>query len=116
MPVYLVLMKLTEHGVQNIKNAPERIDEAIRDFEAVGGRVIDFYAVMGDYDFVSIVEGPSDEVVMTFSLGLSAHGNVKTTSLRAFTKEQFAKALKQLDRLERLAEAPDRPSPDITRY
>lgn len=113
---YIVLMKLTEHGVRNIQNAPDRIDEAIEAFEAVGGKVLGFYAVMGEYDFVSIVEGPSDEVVMTFSLGLSAHGNVSTTSLKAFSKEQFCKALKQLGRLERLADAAVKPIPDITRY
>lgn len=104
MPTYLVLMKLTDHGVQNIQNAPARIQETIKALEAVGGRVISFYAVMGEYDFVSIVEGPSDEIVMTFSLGVSAAGNVKTTSLKAFTKEQFDKAIRQLDRLELLAE------------
>lgn len=101
--LYLVLMKLTEHGVQNIKNAPIKIEEAIHAFEAIGGRVLEFYAVLGDYDFVSIVESPNDEVVMTFSLGLGAHGNVKTTSLRAFTQAQFNTAIKQLDMLEDLA-------------
>ena len=104
MPTYLILMKLTEHGVRNIQNSPGRIDQAIHGFESVGGRVLGFYAVMGDYDFVSIVEGPSDEIVMTFALELSAGGNVKTTSMRAFTREQFDKALRQLDRLNVLAE------------
>jgi len=107
MPTYLILMKLTEHGVRNILNAPSRIEEAIRAFEAVGGRVTSFYAVMGGYDFVSIVEGPSDEIVMTFSLGLSAAGNVRTTSLKAFSKEQFDKAARQLDRLGTLSKMTD---------
>jgi uncharacterized protein with GYD domain len=111
MPTYLVLMKLTEHGVRNILNAPSRIEEAIRAFEAVGGRVTSFYAVMGEYDFVSIVEGSSDEIVMTFSLGLSAAGNIRTTSLKAFSKEQFDKAVRQLDRLGTLAKMND--SPDL---
>ncbi len=102
MPTYVVLMKLTDHGVHNIKNAPGRIETAIQAFEAIGGQVLSFYAVMGEYDFVSIVEGPSDEIVMSFSMGLGATGNVKATSLRAFSKEHFDKAIRQLDRLERL--------------
>jgi uncharacterized protein with GYD domain len=109
MPTYLVLMRLTEHGVRNIQNAPARIEEAIRAFEAVGGRVTSFYAVMGEYDFVSIVEGPSDEIVLTFSLGLSAAGNVRTTSLKALSKEQFDRAIRQLDRLDTLAKLNDLP-------
>ena len=107
MPTYLVLMKLTEHGVRNILNAPARIEEAIRAFEAVGGKVTSFYAVMGEYDFCSIVEGPSDEIVMSFSLALSAAGNIRTTSLKAFTKEQFDRAVRQLDRLGTLAKMSD---------
>ena len=46
MPTYLVLMKLTEHGVRNILNAPGRIEEAIRAFEAVGGPRLDLHYVM----------------------------------------------------------------------
>ena len=111
MPTYLVLMKLTEHGVRNILNAPARIEEAIRAFEAVGGKVTSFYAVMGEYDFCGIVEGPSDEIVMSFSLGVSASGNVRTTSLKAFSKEQFDRAVRQLDRLGTLAKLND--SPDL---
>jgi uncharacterized protein with GYD domain len=38
MPTYLVLMKLTEHGVRNILNAPARIEKAIGVFGAVGGK------------------------------------------------------------------------------
>jgi uncharacterized protein with GYD domain len=107
MPTYLVLMKLTEHGVRNILNAPARIEEAIRAFEAVGGKVTSFYALMGEYDFCSIVEGPSDEIVMSFSLALSAAGNVRTTSLKAFTREQFGQAVRQLDQLGMLAKLID---------
>ena len=107
MPTYLVLMKLTEHGVGNILNAPSRIEQAIRAFEAVGGKVTSFYAVMGEYDFCSIVEGPSDELVMAFSLGLSAEGNVRTTSLKAFSREQFDRAVRELANLNTLANMND---------
>ena len=104
MSIYVIMMKLTDHGVHNIKNAPARIEETIKTFEAVGGKVRNFYAVTGEYDFVCTVEGPNDEVVMAFSLGLGANGNVKTTSLKAFTRDQFDKAIRQLDRLQVLAQ------------
>jgi len=113
MPTYVILMKLTDHGVQNIKNAPERIEVAIKAFEAVGGQVLSFYTVMGEYDFVSIIEGPSDEIVMAFSMELGARGNVKATSLKAFTKEQFKKTVRQLDRLETLDKGIRSPDTDI---
>jgi uncharacterized protein with GYD domain len=96
MPRSIVLMKLTDQGIRDIKNAPQRIEQGIKALEAMGGKILGFYCVMGDYDYVAIGEGPSDEVLMTFLLGLASQGNVRTTTLRAFTKEEFAKVVKKL--------------------
>jgi uncharacterized protein with GYD domain len=104
MSTYVIMMKLTEHGAQHIKSAPARIEETVRAFEAVGGKVSSFYAVTGEYDFACVVDSPNDEIVMAFSMGLGTAGNVTTTTLKAFTKKQFYKAIRQLDRLELLAE------------
>jgi uncharacterized protein with GYD domain len=90
------LYKLTEQGVKDIKNAPGRIEEGIKAFERMGGKVLGFYAVMGEYDYVAIGEAPSDEVAMTFALALGSSGNVRTTSLKAFTKEAFTEMVKKL--------------------
>ena len=96
MAAYIILMKLTDQGVKDIKNAPKRVEDGIKGFEAMGGKVLGFYTVMGEYDYVAIGEAPSDEVAMTFLLALGALGNVKTTTLRAFTKEEFAEMVKKL--------------------
>ena len=96
MPTYITLYKLTEQGVKDIKNAPGRIEEGIKTFEAMGGKLICFYAVMGEYDYVAISESPSDEVGMTFTLGIVSQGNVRTRTLRAFTTDEFADMVKKL--------------------
>src|SRR5512147_524570 len=96
MPNYIILMRLTEQGVKTIKDAPGRVEAGIKAFEKMGGKVIGFYAVMGEYDYVSVGEAPSDEVAATFALALGSLGNVKTTTLRAFTKEEFAAMIKKL--------------------
>jgi uncharacterized protein with GYD domain len=82
-------MKLTEKGIKDIKNAPERVDNAVKGLEAVGSKLLAFYMVMGEYDYVAITEGPSDEVGMTFLLGLGAAGYVRTTTLKAFDLEEM---------------------------
>ena len=51
---------------------------------------------MGEYDYVGIGEAPSDEVAMTFMLAQGSAGNVRTTTLKAFTKEEFAEIVKKL--------------------
>jgi len=96
MPTSVVLMKLTDQGIRDIKNAPQRIEQGIKGLEAVGGKMIGFYSVMGEYDYVAIAEVPSDEVGVGFTLALGSQGNVRTTTLRAFTKEQFAEVVKKL--------------------
>jgi uncharacterized protein with GYD domain len=64
--------------------------------EAVGGKLLAFYLVMGEYDYVAIAEAPSDEVAATYLLGLGADGYVRTTTMKAFTAEQFGEMVKNL--------------------
>ncbi len=96
MPTYIGLYKLTDQGAKTIKDAPGRIEAAIKSAEKMGVKVIGFYAVTGEYDYVAIGQFPSDEVATTFALAIGSVGNVRTTTLRAFTKEEFAAMVKKL--------------------
>ena len=96
MPSYVILMKLTEQGAKAIKEAPARIEAGIKGWEAMGGKMTGFYVVMGDYDYVAVGEAPNDETAATFVLALGSLGNVKTTTLRAFTRDEFAALVKKL--------------------
>jgi len=96
MPTYIGLYKLTDQGIKDIKNAPDRVEEAIKGARAMGGKVLGVYVVMGEYDYVTIGEFPSDEVAATFALALGSRGNVTTKTLRAFTKEDLATMVKNL--------------------
>jgi uncharacterized protein with GYD domain len=51
---------------------------------------------MGDYDLVSVTEGPSDEVASAVALSIASKGNVKTTTMRAFTESEFSEILKKV--------------------
>jgi uncharacterized protein with GYD domain len=92
----VLLMKLTEQGLKDIKGAPKRIEEAIKAFEKMGGKVLSFYAITGEYDYISVGEAPSDEVGLTFVLGLASQGNVKVTTCKAYTQQEFAGAIAKL--------------------
>jgi uncharacterized protein with GYD domain len=92
----ILLMKLTDQGAKDIKNAPQRIEQAFKTLEKMGGKIIGFYVVTGKYDYIAIGEAPSDEVGMTFVMGLSSLGNVRTTTARAYTREEFAEMVKKL--------------------
>ena len=62
----------------------------------MGGKFIGFYAVVGEYDYVAIGEHPSEQAAMTFALRLGSQGNVRTTTLKAFTKGELTETIKKL--------------------
>lgn len=96
MPTYIGLMRLTHQGSKDIANAPARIEDAIKLYQKMGGKVIGVYMVMGEYDYITIGECPSDEIQAAFALALSAQGNVKTTTVKAFTAKEVPAILKML--------------------
>jgi len=88
MPSYLSLIKWTEQGVQDIKNLPQRIDAARQTIEAAGGRMIFYYMLLGEYDVASLAELPDDESAARVLLTIGGRGNVRTTSMKAFTEQE----------------------------
>ena len=96
MPTYITLMNMTEQGIKDVKNAPERTARSIKQLEEMGGKLIAFYMCMGEYDYVGIAEAPNDEVAMGYLMALGADGNVRTTTLRAFSAEEVAQLIGQL--------------------
>jgi uncharacterized protein with GYD domain len=92
----VLLMKLTEQGAKDIKGAPQRIEQAIKTVEKMGGKLLDFYVITGEYDYIAIGEMPSDEAALAFTLGLTALGNTKVTTCKAYTQQEFAAAVKKL--------------------
>jgi uncharacterized protein with GYD domain len=96
MATHIVLMKMTDQGIKDVKNAPQRIDAAAQAVEAMGGKLTGFYFTLGKYDYIAIVEGLTDEAGASFLLKLGSAGNVRTTTLKAFTKKEFAEIVKKL--------------------
>jgi uncharacterized protein with GYD domain len=96
MPMYVGLFRMTEKGAADIKKGPERMRDAMKAWEDMGGTTTVAVATIGKYDYVSVGEAPSDEVAAAFAAGLSAQGFVTTETLRAFTPEEFAGVLAKL--------------------
>ena len=96
MPTYIGLYKYTDQGIKNVKDSPSRIQDAIKSAESMGAKFTGVYSVMGEYDLVSVGEFPNDEAAMTFALATGARGNVRSTTLKAFTKDEFAAIVKKL--------------------
>jgi uncharacterized protein with GYD domain len=96
MVTFITLMKLTDQGVKDLKESPKRIEDGIKALEKMGGKLIGFYATLGEFDYIGIGEAPSDAVATTFNLALTSLGFVRTTTIKAFTISEFADMIKRL--------------------
>jgi uncharacterized protein with GYD domain len=94
MAVYIALSTLTDEGRKTLKQKPGRIKEVNKEIEAMGIKVLEQYAVLGSYDFVTLLEAPSNEAVMKMSVELGSRGTVQLMTLPAITVDEFIKTLK----------------------
>jgi uncharacterized protein with GYD domain len=92
---YIMLLQWTDQGIKNFKDTTRRTDAAKREAERIGGKLT-VYWTFGKYDIVCILEAPNDEAAMEFGLKVGSLGNVRTTTLRAFTEEEIAKIIGKL--------------------
>jgi len=89
MATYIMLSTLTDEGAKTIKERPGRIKEVNREIETLGVKVKAQYAVLGQYDFVNIVEAPDNETVARVSIELGSRGSVKIQTLAAIPIDEF---------------------------
>jgi len=96
MPTFALMMKFTDMGIRRVKDSPGRIEEAIKGWDVLGGKLIGLYTVLGEYDLIAIGDAPNDETVINFILKLGSIGNVRTKTFRVFTKEEFTEMVNKL--------------------
>jgi len=89
MAKYILLVDWTEQGVRGVRESPARLDAARKTATSVGARIEQMFMVMGDQDMLLVVEAPNDEAVATFVLRVAEGGNIRTTTLKAFTEDQY---------------------------
>jgi len=95
MATYVMLTTLTDEGRKTIKQNPERIKEVNKEVEAMGVKVLAQYAVLGQYDFINILEAPSNQAVTKVAIELGSRGTLQTTTLAALSLDDFIKSLKK---------------------
>ncbi len=79
-----------------MKELPNRLGAARQQLEAAGGRLIVYYMTLGAHDFVAVVELPDADAYTRWALGTAAQGNIRTTTMRAFTEDEAASIVESL--------------------
>jgi uncharacterized protein with GYD domain len=89
MPIYIMISTLTDEGRKTIKKHPERIEEVNREIENMGAKVLAQYALLGQYDFISILDAPNNEAIARISIELGSRGTVQIVTLPAIPVDEF---------------------------
>ncbi|HOP85876.1 MAG TPA: GYD domain-containing protein [Syntrophorhabdaceae bacterium] len=89
MPIYIMMSTLTDEGRKTIKKHPERIEEVNREIENMGAKVLAQYALLGQYDFITILDAPNNESIARISIEMGSRGTVQIMTLPAMPVEEF---------------------------
>jgi uncharacterized protein with GYD domain len=88
-----MISTLTDEGRKTIKKHPERIEEVNREIENMGAKVLAQYALLGPYDFITILDAPNNEAVSKISIELGARGTIHITTLPALLVDEFIEGM-----------------------
>jgi uncharacterized protein with GYD domain len=96
MPTYVTLMNWTDQGIRTANESVQRRDQADALAEKHGARIEQVYWTVGPYDLVTIIEAPDDESATSMLLELGSAGNLRSTTLRAFDREEMSGIIQRL--------------------
>ena len=97
MRTYLLLSTLSPQGLQTLATTPERLFEVNREVERLGGRVVRQWALLGAYDFLSVVEAPDERTISRITVELASRGSASFETLVALTIEELMESLETPD-------------------
>ncbi|HBA56206.1 MAG: GYD domain-containing protein [Syntrophorhabdus aromaticivorans] len=89
MPIYIMISTLTDEGRKTLKKHPDRIEEVNREIENMGAKVLAQYAVLGQYDFINILDAPNNEAIAKISIELGSRGTIQIVTLPAIPVDEF---------------------------
>ncbi len=94
MPTYVLLSSLTPEGRKTLHANPERLEQVNKEIGEFGCTVLSQYAVLGAYDFITIVEAPDNETVAHLAVDLGSRGTIDITTLPAIAISDLQAKLK----------------------
>lgn len=96
MPTYVVLTNWTDQGIRNVRSTVERADGVKQLAQKYGASVAQLYWTVGPYDIVTIFEAPDEEAATAFALEVSSSGSVRTTTMRAYDREEMSAIIERM--------------------
>jgi uncharacterized protein with GYD domain len=95
MPVYVMLSTIGPDGFHRLNAQPERLREVNDDVEAFGVKILQQYALLGQWDFLTLIDAPDDVTMAKLATKLAARGTLKTTTLKTVDVDEYIASLAQ---------------------
>jgi uncharacterized protein with GYD domain len=95
MAHYAVLSRLTDEGRKTVKSKPERVKEVNEEISKMGAKVVHQFALLGKYDFLTILEAKDDITLAKIMVDLGSRGTLQTMTLSAIPVDDFLASLKE---------------------
>ena len=89
MATYFLLLTMTPEGRAASLEDPERLLRIEGEIQAEGVETLGLYGVLGEYDFVSVVEASDNEAIANFSLELGVRAGAHITTMPAIPIGRF---------------------------
>ena len=96
MPLFICSLSWTDQGIRSVKDVPKRSKAARELAKKVGVEIKQVYLTSGDSDLLVFVDTPNGDNVAKFALALSAQGNVRTRTIRAWPEADMIKLISEL--------------------
>jgi uncharacterized protein with GYD domain len=96
MPTYVSLFNWTDQGIRNVKDTVQRYESSQEQQDKHGVSLQHIYWTLCPHDIVVIAEAADEESITAFLLELASAGNLRTTTLRAYDREEMSGILGRL--------------------
>ena len=95
MGIYVILSNLTDEGRKTVMDNPERIKEVNKEIEERGAKILDQYVLMGQYDFLTIIEAPDKKAMTKIAMEMGSRGTVDTITLPTIEVDELIEGVKK---------------------
>ncbi len=93
MPKYVMLSTLGPDGSARLRDDPQRLKAVNQELEDMGVTVLEQYALLGQFDFLNIIEAPDELTMMRVATSLGARGTLKTLTLTAIDVDTYIEGM-----------------------
>ena len=89
MPTFLMLSTIGPEGMATLRQHPQRVLEVNSEVESMGAKIVAQWALLGEYDFATVIEAKDEKTIARVAVTLGARGTMKTRTFVALAVEEF---------------------------